>query len=175
MFFFLSHLSDPVHKIDRIDKIIEFESALDLIFLQFPFRDLFHAILELALFDQVSHNGTTSITRKSFCNGKSSAYKSSILRRFLTESKNSTAQWRACFDTRDQSRSTSRTAASASVADRMKLNPFSAGRYRSAPVSSVTTGRPNARKAAARSLIQPVRHATSTPLIAVNSASALAR
>jgi hypothetical protein len=73
VFFFLSHLSDPVHKIDRIDKIIEFESALDLVFLQFPFRDLFHAILELALFDQVSHNGTTSITRKSFCNGKSSA------------------------------------------------------------------------------------------------------
>src|SRR3954447_18974961 len=75
MFFFLSHLRDPVHKIDRIDKIIEFESALDLVFLQFPFRDLFHAILELALFDQVSHNGTTSITRKSFCNGKSSALK----------------------------------------------------------------------------------------------------
>src|SRR6516225_7072202 len=73
MFFFLSHLSDPVDKIDRIDKIIEFESALDLVFLQFPFRDLFHAILQLALFDQVSHNGTTSITRKSFCNGKSSA------------------------------------------------------------------------------------------------------
>src|SRR4029077_5421344 len=76
MFFFLSHLSDPVDKIDRIDKVIEFESALDLIFLQFPLRDLFHAILELALFDQVSHNGTTSITRKSFCNGKSSALKS---------------------------------------------------------------------------------------------------
>src|SRR5262252_8216797 len=76
MFFFLSHLSDSVHKIDRVDKIIEFESALDLVFLQFPFRDLFHAILQLALFDQVSHNGTTSITRKSFCNGKSSGLKS---------------------------------------------------------------------------------------------------
>src|SRR5438477_7816892 len=75
MFFFLSHLSHPVHKIDRIDKIIEFESALDLVFLQFPFRDLFHATLELALFDQVSHTGTTSITRKSFCNGKSSGLK----------------------------------------------------------------------------------------------------
>src|SRR6476469_8837885 len=73
MFFFLSHLSDPVDKIDRIDKIVEFESALDLVFLQFPFRDLFHSILELALFDQVSHTGTTSITRKSFCNAKSSA------------------------------------------------------------------------------------------------------
>ena len=73
MFFFLSHLSDPVDKIDRIDKIIEFESALDLVFLQFPFRDLFHSVLELALFDQVSHTGTTSITRKSFCNAKSSA------------------------------------------------------------------------------------------------------
>src|SRR5438270_14021922 len=75
MLFFLSHLSHSVHKIDRIDKIIEFESALDLVFLQFPFRDLFHAILELALFDQVSHTGTTSITRNSFCNGKSSVLK----------------------------------------------------------------------------------------------------
>src|SRR6266436_6139145 len=75
MFFFLSHLSHSVHKIDRIDKIIEFESALDLVCLQFPLRDLFHAILELALFDQVSHNVRTSITRKSFCNGKSSALK----------------------------------------------------------------------------------------------------
>src|SRR2546421_4586124 len=75
MFFLLSHLSHPVDKIDRIDKVIEFESALDLVFFQFPFRDLFHAILELALFDQVSHNGTTSITRNSFCNGKSSVLK----------------------------------------------------------------------------------------------------
>src|SRR4029453_19226963 len=75
MFFFLSHLGHSVHKNDCIDKIIEFESAFDTVFLQFPFRDLFHAILELALFDQVSHNGTTSITRKSFCNGKSSALK----------------------------------------------------------------------------------------------------
>src|SRR5690242_13345460 len=116
MFFFLSHLSDPVHKIDRIDKIIEFESALDLILFQFPFRDLFHAILELALFDQVSHNGTTSITRKSFRNGKSSAYKSSIPRRLLAESKTSTAHCRACFERCDQSRSTSRAAAAASVA-----------------------------------------------------------
>ena len=73
MFFFLSHLSDPVDKIDRIDKIIEFEGALDLVFLRFPFRNLFNAILEGALLDQLSHNGTTSITRKSFCNGKSSA------------------------------------------------------------------------------------------------------
>src|SRR2546430_17678130 len=128
MFFFLSHLSHPVDKIDRIDKVIEFESALDLVFFQFPFRDLFHSILELALFDQVSHNGTTSITRKSFCNGKSSAYKSSIRRRFLTGSKTSTAHCRACFESRDQSRSTMRTAASASVADRLQQNPFSAGR-----------------------------------------------
>src|SRR5215467_10632877 len=110
MLFFLSHLSNPVHKIDRIHKIIEFESALDLVLLQFPFRDLFHAILELALFDQVSHNGTTSITRKSFCNGKSSAYKSSIRRRFRRESKTSTAHLRACLESRDQSCITSVTA-----------------------------------------------------------------
>src|SRR6266404_1544774 len=35
------------------------------------------------------------------------------------------------------------------------------------------TGRPIARNAAARSLSQPVRHATSTPLIAVNSPATL--
>src|SRR5438552_18327563 len=128
MLFFFSHLSHSVHKIDRIDKIIEFESALDLVFLQFPFRDLLHAILELALFDQVSHNGTTSITRKSFCNGKSSAYKSSIRRRFFTESKSSSAHRRACIDSRGQLRRTSRTELSASAVDRIKWNPFFAER-----------------------------------------------
>src|SRR4029453_16164479 len=128
MFFFFCHLGDPVHKIDRIDKIVEFESALDLVFLQFPFRDLFHAVLELALFDQVSHTGTTSITRKSFCNGKSSAYKTSIRRRFLTESKTSSKHCPAYFDRRDQSRSSPRTADPASAGDRIKQNPFSAGK-----------------------------------------------
>src|SRR5205823_4220380 len=64
-------------------------------------------------------------------------------------------------------------AVSASSMLRMKRNPLSRGRYLVAPVSSVITGRPNARDAAARSLNQPVRQATSTPLMAVNSASAL--
>ena len=44
MFFFLSHLSDPVDKIDRIDKIIEFESALDL-----PLQNDFRVILVVPL------------------------------------------------------------------------------------------------------------------------------
>jgi hypothetical protein len=43
-----------------------------VLLLQFPFRDFFHSLLELALFDEVCHNGTTSNTRKSFCNAKSS-------------------------------------------------------------------------------------------------------
>ena len=38
-----------VYEIDRIGKVIELESALDMFFLQLPFRDLFHAVLELAV------------------------------------------------------------------------------------------------------------------------------
>jgi hypothetical protein len=43
-----------------------------VLLLQLPFRDFFHSLLELALFDEVCHNGTTSNTRKSFCNAKTS-------------------------------------------------------------------------------------------------------
>jgi hypothetical protein len=39
-----------------------------MLFLQLPFRDLFHALFQVACLDQVSHNGTTSNTRNLFCN-----------------------------------------------------------------------------------------------------------
>jgi hypothetical protein len=72
MFLFVGHFRHRVHEINRIGKIIELKRAFDVLLLQFPFRDLFHSLFELALFDEVSHNGTTSNTRKSFCNAKTS-------------------------------------------------------------------------------------------------------
>src|SRR6266705_7020866 len=94
VFFVLRNFGHSIYEIDRIGKIIKLESALDMFFLQLPFRDLFHAVFQIRSFDQVRHNGTTSNTRKSFCNAKSSGLqKSRIRRRFLTESKTSAAQW----------------------------------------------------------------------------------
>src|SRR5437763_1113222 len=72
VFLFLGHFGHCVYEINRIGKIIELKRAFDVLLLQFPFRDFFHSLLELALFDGVSHNGTTSNTRKSFCNAKTS-------------------------------------------------------------------------------------------------------
>ena len=74
VFFFISHFGHSIYEIDRIGKIIKLKSALDMFLLQLPFRDLFHAIFEVRSFDQVSHNGTTSNTRKSFCNAKSTGF-----------------------------------------------------------------------------------------------------
>src|SRR5204863_9770408 len=97
-----------------------------------------------------------------------------IFRRLLAESKIFTAQLRACLDSRGQSVTTSFAASSASSRPLTKRNPLYRGKYSWAPVSSVITGRPSARNVAARSLNHPVRQATSTPLIAVNSPNALA-
>ena len=72
MFLFLGHFGHCVHEINRIGKIIELKRAFDVLLLQFPLRDFLHSLFELALFDEVSHNGTTSNTRKSFCNAKTS-------------------------------------------------------------------------------------------------------
>src|SRR5439155_20043276 len=95
-----------------------------------------------------------------------------ILRRFLSESKSSTATERDCRDSAAQSEVTSVTASLADSRSCTKRNPLFCGRYCDPPVSWVTTGRPIARNVAARSLSQPVCQATSTPLIAVNSALA---
>src|SRR5881398_333948 len=72
VFLFLGHFGHCVYEINRIGKIIELKRSFDVLLLQFPFRDFFHSLFELALFDEVSHNGTTSNTRKSFCNAKTS-------------------------------------------------------------------------------------------------------
>src|SRR5205807_5125340 len=95
-----------------------------------------------------------------------------IFRRFLSESKSSTATERDCRESDAQSEMISVTASLADSRSCTKRNPPFCGRYFDPPVSSVITGRPIARKVAARSLSQPVCHATSTPLIAVNSALA---
>src|SRR5437762_6969038 len=70
--FFFGHFGHRVYEIDRIGKIIKLKRAFDVLFLQLPLGHFFHALFQLARFDQVSHNGTTSNTRKSFCNAKSS-------------------------------------------------------------------------------------------------------
>src|SRR5438309_11723693 len=72
-----------------------------------------------------------------------------ILPKFLTESKTATAQLRACLDIRSQFPSTSFAAASAWLIPLTNRNPLSVGKYLSAPVFSVMTGRPSARKVAA--------------------------
>src|SRR5207302_8973272 len=75
MLFFLGDLGHGVHEIDGISEIVELEAAFDMLLFQLPFRDLFHALLELGRFHQIGHNGTTSNTRKSFCNAKTSGSK----------------------------------------------------------------------------------------------------
>src|SRR6266513_5464772 len=73
--FIFRDLGHSIYKIDRIGKIIKLESAFDMFLLQFPFRYFFKTRLQLVRFHQISHNGTTSNIRKSFCNGKSSGFK----------------------------------------------------------------------------------------------------
>src|SRR5438067_2572332 len=72
MFLFLGHFGHCVYEINRIGKIIELKRAFDVLLLQFPFRDFFEPRFQLIRFHQISHNGTTSNTRKSFCNAKTS-------------------------------------------------------------------------------------------------------
>ena len=72
--FFFGHFRDPIYKIDRISKIIKLKRAFDVLFLQLPLGYFFHAPFQLARFDQVSHNRTTSNTRNLFCNAKSSGF-----------------------------------------------------------------------------------------------------
>src|SRR5437870_2739222 len=66
--FFFGHFRDPIYKIDRISKIIKLKRAFDVLFLQLPLGYFFHALFQLARFDQVSHNRTTSNIRNLFCN-----------------------------------------------------------------------------------------------------------
>src|SRR5947208_9772788 len=74
VFFLLGHLRDRVDEIDRVLEIIELKGPLDMLLLQFPLRDFFHPLLQLACFNQVGHNGRTSNTRKSFCNAESRVF-----------------------------------------------------------------------------------------------------
>src|SRR5438874_2603860 len=178
--FFLRHFSDGVHKIDCVGEIVELERALDVLFLQLPLGHLFQSNFCFIGFDQIRHIGRMSNTRNLFCkrrllpsqNQACGRGRSRILRRFLSESKSSIATARDCVESADQSAITWFTAAMADSKSLTKRKPLSFGRYFAAPVFSVTTGRPIAKNMAARSLIQPVCHATSTPLIAVNSALA---
>src|SRR5690349_14902612 len=183
MLLFLRHFRDGIHKIDRVGKVVELERALDVLFLQLPLGHFFQTNFCFIGFDQIRHIGRTSNTRNLFCkrrllpiqNQACGRGRSRILRRFLSESKSSTATIRDFRESAVQSAFTWSTAALADCKSLTKRKPLSFGRYFAAPVSSVTTGRPIAKNMAARSLIQPVCQATSTPLIAVNSALAEAR
>src|SRR5882724_7222480 len=93
VFFFFRYFGHGIHEIDRIGKIVKLKRALDMLFLQLPLRNLFHALFQVACFDQVSHNGTTSNTRNLFCNREN--------RRVLfvtpaTASGADFASWKAC-------------------------------------------------------------------------------
>src|SRR5712691_2279516 len=74
MLLVFCHLGHGVHEIDGVGKIIELERPLDVLFLQLPLGDLFHSLFQLGGFDQVGHIGTTSNTRKLFCNDESSLF-----------------------------------------------------------------------------------------------------
>src|SRR5438270_7663533 len=65
------YFRDRIHKIDGISKIIELKSALDMLFLQLPLRDLLQAIFQLIGFDQVGHNGKRVTPEICFANGDS--------------------------------------------------------------------------------------------------------
>src|SRR5436305_13993122 len=178
--FFLRYVSHCIHKINRIGEIVELERALDVLFLELPLGHFFQPHFCFIGFDQIRHIGQTSNTRKLFCkrrftlrqNQAGAEGRPRILRRFLSESKSSTATERDCRETKAQSEMILLMASLADSRSCTKRNPLCCGKYFDPPVSSVTTGRPIARNVAARSLSQPVCHATSTPLIAVNSALA---
>src|ERR1700730_7088508 len=74
VFLVFGHLGHGVHEIDGVGKVVELERPLDVLLLQLPLGDLFHSLFQLGGFDQVSHNGTTSNTRKLFCNDESSLF-----------------------------------------------------------------------------------------------------
>src|SRR5439155_7047313 len=72
VFLFLGHFGHCVYEINPIGKIIELKRAFDVLLLQFPFRDFFHSLLDLASSQKACHNRTTTNPRKSFCNAKTS-------------------------------------------------------------------------------------------------------
>src|SRR5712691_13034457 len=74
MLLIFGYLGHSVHKIDGVGKVVELESPLDVLLLQLPLGDLFHALFQLGRLHQISHNRTTSNTRKLFCNDESSLF-----------------------------------------------------------------------------------------------------
>src|SRR4030088_1809151 len=74
MLFFLSHFRHRSYEINRIGEIIELERPLDVFLLEFPLRNLFQALLQLACFHQISHTVEMSNTPKLFCNAESRAF-----------------------------------------------------------------------------------------------------
>src|SRR5438874_504381 len=157
-----------------------FAAGVAMLFRELPLGHFFQPHFCFIGLDQIRHIGQTSNTRKLFCkrrftlrqNQAGAGGRPRILRRFLSESKSSTATARDCLETKGQSEMISLMASLAASRSCTKRNPLLCGKYFDPPVSSVTTGRPIARNVAARSLSQPVCQATSTPLIAVNSALA---
>src|SRR5437667_3002527 len=71
MLLLVRYFRDRIHKIDGVSEIIELKSALDMLFLQLPFRDLLQAIFQLIGFDQVGHNGKRVTPEICFANGDS--------------------------------------------------------------------------------------------------------
>src|SRR5689334_22452950 len=97
--------------------------------------------VESAVASGTTDGGEAAIIR-SIALGTSRSTYPRIIRKFLTESKISTAQAREIFDHRDQSAITDLIASSACSTVRMNWKPLCAGRYFPAPQSSVITGLP---------------------------------
>jgi hypothetical protein len=51
VFFILRNFGHSIYEIDRIGKIIELKSALDVVLFQLPFRDLFHPVFQVRSFN----------------------------------------------------------------------------------------------------------------------------
>src|SRR5437868_11606442 len=56
VFLVLGYFGHAVDEINRFRKVVELESALDVLLLQLPFRDLFQAGFRLVCLEQLSHN-----------------------------------------------------------------------------------------------------------------------
>src|SRR5438067_4473095 len=132
MLLFFRHFRDSVHKIDCVSKIVELERALDVLFLQLPLGHFFQTNFCFIGFDQIRHIGRTSNTRNLFCkrrllpieNQAGGRGRPRILRRFLSESKSSTATARDCRESAGQSAITSFTAALADSKSLTKRKPL---------------------------------------------------
>src|ERR1035437_1637435 len=136
MLLFVRDLGDRVYEIDGIGKVVELKCSLDVLLLQFPFRNFLEPVFQLIRFHKVRHNGERVTpqngfameNRRTFFNNPEGGYNLRILRKFRAESNTSTAHSRALRECRSQFCMTSIAAAAAAAAFSIKNIPHSRGR-----------------------------------------------